>query len=418
MTRYSGGPIPHEQTALRRRKIVRRISMTIGLMIAAFVAAAMVARLFSPQASSSGRQIASREAHKVVTSSQKVITLHQLAEFAVPGVPAPFQLDPVLLDPDGEIVVAVTGNGQISAWSTSTGQPLSTFSTLPDGVPASSQDLGSPMFSADGKEFSVLGDGAGSAVADIWNAATGRATGVPLPFGSSTNPAFYATPGPNGLIAVEYSSGTLGLDPATGPSDALTVVHGGPGSASQLGEPIFSPDGRTIAVSDDLGLIHLVDVPGRRLAGVLTAEKIYNSQSIMNGAFSKEIDSVTFSPDSKLIACGTESGIVRVWDVATGRSVSAFNVSGTAPGGADARPVKTLVFSPDGRTLITSDDADSTLAVWNVTSGREVATMNARSGDIVSAAFTTNGKLVVATTSNSASSQRIEVWAAPAGSGG
>ncbi len=210
----------------------------------------------------------------------------------------------------------------------------------------------------------------------------------------------------------------LGLVPATGRPDALTLIHGGPGSGSQLGEPIFSPDGRAIAVSDDLGLIHLVSVPGSRLAGVLTAEKIYNSESVMNSVFSKEIDSVTFSPDSKLIACGTESGIVRVWGVASRRSVSSFNVSGIASGRADARPVKTLVFSPDGKTLITSDDADSTLAVWDVASGRQVATLNADTGNVAAAAFTADGKLVVATTSSSASNQRIEVWATSAALGG
>jgi WD40 repeat protein len=219
-------------------------------------------------------------------------------------------------------------------------------------------------------------------------------------------------------MAVEYSSGTLGLVPATGQPDALAVVHGGPGSGSQLGEPTFSPDGSAIATSDDLGLIHLVNVPDRRLAGILTAENIYNNKSMMNGIFSKEIDTVIFSPDSKRVACGTESGIVRVWDVATGRSVSSFSVSGSASGGADARPVKTLVFSPDGKTLVTSDDADSTLAVWDVASGRKVATLNAGTGDVVSAAFTADGKLVVATTSSSVSSQRIEVWATSAGLGG
>jgi len=221
-------------------------------------------------------------------------------------------------------------------------------------------------------------------------------------------------PGPNGLTAVEYSNGTLGLAPATGLPDTLAIVHGAPGIGSRLGEPTFSPDGRAIAVSDDLGVIHLINVPGRRLAVVLTAEKIYNNEPIMNGVLSKEIDSVTFSPDSKRVACGTESGIIRVWGVTTGRNVSTFNVNGSASGGADARPVKTLIFSPDGKTLITSDNADSTLAVWDVASGRKVATLNAGAGNVVSAAFTADGKLIVATTSNSASGQRIEIWATAA----
>ena len=76
--------------------------------------------------------------------------------------------------------------------------------------------------------------------------------------------------------------------------------------------------------------------------------------------------------------------------------------------------MNTLIFSPDGKTLITSDNADSTLAVWDVASRRKVATLNAGAGNVASAAFTADGKLIVATTSNSASGQRIEIWATAA----
>lgn len=136
------------------------------------------------------------------------------------------------------------------------------------------------------------------------------------------------------------------------------VVHQAAGIGYQVSEPTFSPDGRTIAVSDDLGMIHLVDLPGKRAAATLTAEKIYNADP--NGLTTMAVDSVT--------------------------------------------------FSPDGKTLVTSDDADSTLAVWDVASGRQVATLNAGAGNVAAAAFTSSGKLIVATTSSSAASDRIEIW--------
>ena len=127
---------------------------------------------------------------------------------------------------------------------------------------------------------------------------------------------------------------------ATGLPDAMLLVNRAAGNAYQMSEATFSPDGRTIAVSDDLSRIYLVNVPGKRLAVALTAEKIYNTEYNLNGMSSLDIDSITFSPDSKHVASGSESGIIRVWDTATGRNVSTFNVNGSASGSAAARPLK------------------------------------------------------------------------------
>lgn len=407
MTRYPDRRIPDGQSSLRRRKAARLTSMTVGLMIAAFVTAAMAATLFRPHKSLAPQNTS----HASVITSHKVVALHRLAELAMAGVADPLEPTSVVLDPNGEILVADSSNGRISAWSTSSGRPLSTFATLPNGVPASSEGLGTPAFSADGKEFAVTsGPAGGPEAADVWNVTTGRATAVPLASGSSNSPLVSAAPGPSGLVVDTYTDNTLGLaSAATGQSDAMAVLHGGATLGPQLGEPTFSPDGGTIAISDDLGTVHLVSVSARRLVAALTAEEIYNNVSPMNSIFSKEIDSVTFSPDSQSVACGTESGIVRVWDVATGRNVAAFGVSGSAPDGAPARPVKTLVFSPDGKTVITADDADGTLAEWDVATGREVATFSAGTGNVTAAAFTAAGKLVVATTSGAAGGT-IEIW--------
>jgi hypothetical protein len=164
---------------------------------------------------------------------------------------------------------------------------------------------------------------------------------VPLPVTSSTYPPSYpsyAAPGPDGLIATSYPDGTLRIAAmATGLPDAMLLVKRAAGIGYALGEPAFSPDGRTIAVSDDLGKIYLVNVPGKHLAAALVAEKIYNTEWNLNGMSSMDIDTITFSPDSKRVACGSENGIIRVWDVATGRNVFAFNLSGSASGGAAAR---------------------------------------------------------------------------------
>jgi WD40 repeat protein len=389
MARHSSRRTTDDPAPVRRLKAARRVSMIIGLTLAAAVAAAMYVMLFRVPAST-GPQVA----------SHKASTFRRLVEFTLASAP-----DSVQLDPDGKIVMIVTANDKVTAWSTTNRPRRHSFTNIPGGTQVGSQYLNPLVFSPNGREFSVLGtDSSGDAAVDIWNVTTGQATSVPLSVD-------YAAPGPNGLVAASYQEGTLSLvSVTTGLPDATLLVNRAPGVSHQIGQPAFSPDGRTIAVSDDRGEIHLVNVLSKHIAATLVAEKIYNVEWNLTGLSNLDIDTLTFSPDSKRVACGSDTGIVRVWDVPTGRNVSAFNVNGNASGSTAARPVKTLVFSPDGRMLVTADNADNTIAVWDTTSGRRVATLEAGGGIVTSAAFTANGALLVTTISNVAKHHRIEIW--------
>src|SRR5205814_846914 len=52
--------------------------------------------------------------------------------------------------------------------------------------------------------------------------------------------------------------------------------------------------------------------------------------------------SVVFSPDGKLLVSGDDDGVVRILDTATGKEVHRM---------ATKTPVRALAFSPDGKTL-------------------------------------------------------------------
>ena len=69
-------------------------------------------------------------------------------------------------------------------------------------------------------------------------------------------------------------------------------------------------------------------------------------------------NSVAFSPDSsKILAAGSADGTVRLWDMATGRQITAL----AGPAG----PVDSVAFSPDGTTLAASS-ADHAVRLWDV----------------------------------------------------
>ena len=57
---------------------------------------------------------------------------------------------------------------------------------------------------------------------------------------------------------------------------------------------------------------------------------------------------MAFSPDGARLACGSASGVVAVFDVASGKFLHALE--------GHAMPVRTLDFSPDGKTLYTGCD--------------------------------------------------------------
>ena len=70
--------------------------------------------------------------------------------------------------------------------------------------------------------------------------------------------------------------------------------------------------------------------------------------------------SVAFSPDGQTLASGSYDETVRLSDVATGRTLGAFE------GHTDE--VQSVAFSPDGKTLVSGSD-DHTVRLWEVSTG-------------------------------------------------
>jgi RNA polymerase sigma factor (sigma-70 family) len=121
----------------------------------------------------------------------------------------------------------------------------------------------------------------------------------------------------------------------------------------------FSPDGSTLATSDESSVIRL-------LAAATGKEKLVLRVKFPDQGSDREIRSLAFSPDSRTLYAGTGYGVILRWDAGTGAAAPEL---GTARKSIYAG-VRRLLFPPDGRSLVSVGD-DGLIRRWDVASGKE-----------------------------------------------
>ncbi|MCC3445466.1 MULTISPECIES: NACHT domain-containing protein, partial [unclassified Microcoleus] len=92
---------------------------------------------------------------------------------------------------------------------------------------------------------------------------------------------------------------------------------------------------------------------------------------------------VAFSPDGKLLATGGTDGVVRCWEVASGREILTCKCHSDL--------IRSVAFSPDGKTLA-SGSGDRTVKLWDCHSGECLQTWQGHSDLIRSVAFSPDFK--------------------------
>jgi WD40 repeat protein len=97
------------------------------------------------------------------------------------------------------------------------------------------------------------------------------------------------------------------------------------------------------------------------------------------------INRVAFSPDGKLLATANIDKTLRLWEVAAMNQEPIRTLEG-----ADA--VQAIAFSPDGQRL--ADGSKDSVRLWDVHSGKEVASLQGHKGPVESVAFSPDGKLL------------------------
>jgi RNA polymerase sigma factor (sigma-70 family) len=290
------------------------------------------------------------------------------------------------LSPDGRILAASGGekNTRVYLWDLTTGKELASVHTQ-------RQIIRSVAFSADGKTLVTGGQepGAkdpGNGLLMVWDVATQEiVTTVPDP----QAPIVLVQSVQNDRVLTVNSDGTVRVMDGSGKEARQLEMS----VRSRVRVAALSPDHKILAValSGDSGIVirdlasgkllrqldGLSAAPvalafspdGQRLAVAQSPDQQadnlrvwdINTGKVLHVVGGKQaVHSLAFSPDGKMLATGGEDKVIRLWDTATGKQLSALR-------GHDG-PVVVLIFSASGRVLVTAGgEGDRTIRLWDLT---------------------------------------------------
>ncbi|RKU22766.1 hypothetical protein C6499_19385 [Candidatus Poribacteria bacterium] len=148
----------------------------------------------------------------------------------------------------------------------------------------------------------------------------------------------------------------------------------------------FSPDGKILASGSDDNTVRLWRVDTGETERILTGHA-GEYEGIDNGPSSIEgVKSVAFSPDGKTLASGGGDNVIHLWDIGTGKRKMTLV--------GHTHWVFSLAFSPDGRTLA-SGSVDSDIRLWDPHTGQHKKTLTGHTAWVRSIAFSSDGKTLV-----------------------
>jgi WD40 repeat protein len=277
--------------------------------------------------------------------------------------------------PDGDHVASGGQDGTVRIWNRETGREVRALANHFQGV-------SSIAFSPDGR---ILASGTVDFVnyepgeVKLWDWRTGQELltlkaderVLDVAF-SPGGKARLATANGNGNVNVWEIEDTQGG--VTVSKEPLTLSH-----SDSVESISFSPDGRYLACATGISYINVSAKPGDVVVWDLTSASKYATLRGHEAA----VASVEFSPDGTRIASGSYDRTIKLWDFATKQEIHTLR--------GHAHFVGTVAFSPQGNRIASASE-DGSVKVWNVDSGRELFTIRGHVGPVEGVAFSLDGK--------------------------
>lgn len=242
--------------------------------------------------------------------------------------PGAGSLQSAAFSPDGNLLVLGAREGVIQIRRVSDGVILSSFSGWAERM----------VFAPDSQTFTLLpGDGTiqirSAAGGSLIKELTGHTTAFTSAAFSANGSLFAAGATDERVRMWHVQDGSRALDLQT-----------------QANQVAFSPDGSLLATGSNYGGVILWDLS--------TGEKQVLSKDLTKQYDIQRINSMQFTPDGHSLIAGTQSCLVKVYDIASGRTIENI-VNGLHPEDQYERnnPVISFAISSDSRILATNYDA-------------------------------------------------------------
>lgn len=194
-------------------------------------------------------------------------------------------------------------------------------------------------------------------------------------------------------------------------SEKMSILSSTAGNyylSNQAGIPIaWSPDGRRLAFINGDHTIQIWDA--------------FENKIVTSLNYSNKLSALAWSPDSNRIASGSDNGIIQIWNAVTSKKLVTYmghvdylishidNLQGNS-GGAFF-----IAWSPDGTRIASNSGYDNTIQVWNINTGKQIATFTNSDGSISALAWSPDGTRIVSYTNQYSYYDTIQVWNAITG---
>jgi WD40 repeat protein len=149
---------------------------------------------------------------------------------------------------------------------------------------------------------------------------------------------------------------------------------------------VFSPDGTRLATADGKGSVRILYLSTGALHTVRTGR-------------GRPVRTLAFTPDGRTLAVaeiGADGEQVTLLDAATGRTQRTIKPGGDV--------LLSLAFSPDGHTLATASGGSGTVRTWDARTGQLQGSFRV-SSEVASPAFTPDGRTLA-----TSSARGVQLW--------
>ncbi len=166
-------------------------------------------------------------------------------------------------------------------------------------------------------------------------------------------------------------------------------------AGSPVNSVAFSPDSKLLAYGCRNKIINIVDMDIREIKSTMNAGERYEG-----------VLSVEFSPDGKLFAAGADNGRVRIWNVDN------FSLKYQIRALSHHMDINSITFSHDSKSLASGSELNS-IIIWDPQSGQKIKTLQGEipfdesgANFVISLAFVRGDRLLASAHQNGT----IKLW--------